>query len=288
MTVTAPAARKATARDVREALRKRFAPPAWAVFDEVRNSTGHVKKPRHIDVLAMSLYPSRGIELHGVEIKVSRSDWIRERDDPEKAEAIASYCDRFWLAAGDASIVKDGELPAGWGLLLLKGEKLFTVKGAPELAAKPLDRHFVAAILRCAADREAHVRENFVSPEDVQRRIEAALAEGDAERRRDWEWQAQRELVELRRTVTWAETFERQTGISPSEDWHLRGPLREIAEALAAARFRSGPGAIKMVAQNLENNARNLRTALEELERARAAVEALTVSPPIDPPSEAP
>lgn len=276
--------RPPTARDVREALRKRFAPPAWAVFDEVRNSTGHVKKPRSVDVLAMSLYPSRGLELHGVEIKVTRSDWIKERDDPDKAEAIASYCDRWWLAVGDASIVKDGELPAGWGLLVLKGDKLFTAKGAPELAPKPLDRNFVAAVLRCAADRASHVLENFVSPEEVRRRIEAALAEGDAERRRAWEWEAQSELVELRHKMQWAETFERQTGISPREDWHLRAPLREIAEALAQARFTGG--ALQAMEKKLARDVESMRSALGEIERARAAIEALTVSPPADAASE--
>jgi hypothetical protein len=52
----------------------------------------------------MSLWPSRGIELHGIEIKVSRNDWLKELGDPAKADEIARFCDRWWVAAGDESI----------------------------------------------------------------------------------------------------------------------------------------------------------------------------------------
>ena len=51
------------------------------------------------DAVIMSLWPSRGLELHGVEIKVSRADWKREAADPAKAEAIAAYCDAGELAS---------------------------------------------------------------------------------------------------------------------------------------------------------------------------------------------
>lgn len=56
----------------------------------------------------------RGIDAH--ELKVSRSDWLRELDDPAKADAWWPYCTRWWVVA-PPGIVRDGELPAGWGLM---------------------------------------------------------------------------------------------------------------------------------------------------------------------------
>lgn len=136
--------------DVRTALRERYCAPAWAFFEEVSNGTGSNHK-RSADALAMSLWPSRGLELHGFEIKASRSDWVRERDAPEKAEEIASRCDRWWLVVADESIVKDGELPPTWGLLVPGPKNQLRQKvEASKLEAKPLSRSFLAAILRRA------------------------------------------------------------------------------------------------------------------------------------------
>lgn len=152
-----------TTADVYAALEKRCETRSWAVFKEVSNSTGWAGK-RYADMLALSLWPSRGLELHGFEIKVSRTDWLRELKKPKKADEIQRFCDRWWVAAGDASIVKDGELPPTWGLLVLTGSKLTCKVDAPQLTPEILDRGFVAALLRRASDsaqeleRQAHRR----------------------------------------------------------------------------------------------------------------------------------
>jgi hypothetical protein len=59
-------------------LAARYCAPAWAIFYEVANATG-ANGSRYADAVAMSLYPSRGLELHGFEVKKSRWDWVRER-----------------------------------------------------------------------------------------------------------------------------------------------------------------------------------------------------------------
>ena len=160
-----------TAKQLTARLAVHFAPPAYAFLPEVRNGTGYQGTTRTADALAMSLWPSRGLELHGFELKSSRSDWKRELDDPAKAEEIASRCDRWWLVVGDANIVKPGELPAAWGLMVPKGDKLAIEKAPEKLDSKPLDRAFVAAILR-------KVTETWVRLEDldteVARRLELA------------------------------------------------------------------------------------------------------------------
>jgi hypothetical protein len=72
----------------------------------------------------------RGAKLHGHEIKVSRSDWLVELKDPTKAEAFTPYCDYFWLVVSDKSIVRPGELPEGWGLMVAYGHTVRVVTAA--------------------------------------------------------------------------------------------------------------------------------------------------------------
>lgn len=173
---------------VKSALRKRYAYPAWAFLEEVRDAAGY-DATRSADGIAMSLWKSRGLELQGFEIKASRSDWLKERDSPEKAEAISRYCDRWWLVVSDPSIVKDGELPPSWGLLALQGNasrvSLKTIKEAPvNSGVTPLSRTFLATLLKRAVDD----RLEMVHPSSLTERIEEEANKlylsknGDAER----------------------------------------------------------------------------------------------------------
>lgn len=157
------------------ALTKRYAAPQWALAFEVADATGYGKS-RSADAVAMGLWPSRGLEVHGIEIKVSRADWLRELRDPEKSAAVQRYCDRWWLAVSDAEIVRDGELPSTWGLLVLqKGGKLITKVEAPALTAEPLSRGFVAAMVRAFS-------EDVTPTKEVTRIVNERVAEGVAHR----------------------------------------------------------------------------------------------------------
>lgn len=135
--------------EIKLALRKRYPAPEFAYFDEVPNGTGG-NAARTADGVAMGLWPSRGMEIVGFEIKASRSDWLREKKDPSKAETIQRFCDRWFLVVGDADIVKDGELPPTWGLLVPRAKGLSIKVEAPKLEAQPVGRGFLAAILRRA------------------------------------------------------------------------------------------------------------------------------------------
>jgi hypothetical protein len=140
---------KLTSTLIREAISKRWAAPEYAVMWEVGRSTGAVNT-RYADAVIMSLWPSRGMELHGVEIKVSRSDWRREAADPEKAEAIAAYCDRWWVFTAPSVIQDTAELPPAWGAREFDGKAWRTIKEADLTPAKPCDRGFLASLLRRA------------------------------------------------------------------------------------------------------------------------------------------
>lgn len=141
-----------TTGEVMDRLRKRYADTGYAVLREVGDATG-ARQKRWADALCMSLWPSRGLTLIGFEIKVSRTDWLKELKDPSKADAICRYCDRWYVVAGDASIIKPGELPPTWGLLVPHGDGLKVSVEAPELSPQPFDRGFVAAVMRRACEQ---------------------------------------------------------------------------------------------------------------------------------------
>ena len=140
--------------EIEIALRAKYAPPEYAIFFEVRNGTGFARKTeRYADAIAMNLYPSRGLEIIGFEIKASRADWLRELKNPDKAEEIGKFCDRWYVVVGDKVIVKPGELPAGWGLIVPRGNGLIVSTEAPAKHAKAVDKLMVAALLRAAVNR---------------------------------------------------------------------------------------------------------------------------------------
>lgn len=144
-----------TERNVLDLLAERHAAPEWAFLRHVANGTGG-HKARTADGIAMNLWPSRGLELHGFEVKTYRSDWLRELSDPAKADEIASRCHRWWVVAGDDAVVAQADLfPQTWGLMVVREEALTVVREAPPLTPAPLTWEFLAGILRRAAEAQA-------------------------------------------------------------------------------------------------------------------------------------
>jgi len=140
-----------TAADIRAVLRRAFPPPEHAIVFEVAQATGFDAR-RHLDAVVMDLWPSRGLQLHGIEIKVSLHDWRREKANPEKAEQIARFCDVFSVAA-PKGLIPCNELPPAWGLIEIENSDQLPVRQAkaPEkTAAEPIGRPFLAAMLRAA------------------------------------------------------------------------------------------------------------------------------------------
>jgi len=139
---------KLTEHDLFKALERHFDPRGYAVLQQVRSAVG-LGQYRVVDALVMSLWPSRGIELIGVEIKTSRSDWLNELKQPSKAEAVCQYCDRWYILAVDESIVRKAELPDTWGLMVANPRSgVRVMRKAPKLKPTPITHTFLASILR--------------------------------------------------------------------------------------------------------------------------------------------
>lgn len=141
-----PSAKHITTDAVRAAMAHRWKAPDHSLVWEVGDGTG-ARHTRSADAVIMGLWPSRHNLLEGVEIKVHRSDWLRELKAPEKAEAIARFCDRWWIHATPGVVLPE-ELPPNWGLRVYDGRIWKTAVEAPPLAPVPPTRPFLAALLR--------------------------------------------------------------------------------------------------------------------------------------------
>lgn len=248
-----------TTEDLRQMLRKKYndGGKEWAFFEEVRESTNH--NVRSCDAIAMRLWPHKGLEINGFEIKTSRSDWLNELRYPDKSQAIKQYCDRWWLVAASKSIVKD-DLPQDWGMLWPRGDKLVICRGAPQLKPKPIGRKFLAALLRRASeqthDSEAH-----------KAAYEKGLARGRERAERELEL-AQEELKSLQEDVT---GFQEASGLE-IDGWRGGRKLGEVVEIVRSLRSRYGSplDALERSGKQMAERAANLGQLVQEFREVAA------------------
>lgn len=168
--------------DVQAAMRKTWCAPEYALVWEVAPATGAAHgRQRYADAMIMSLWPSRGQYLHGVEIKVSRSDWLREAKDPSKAERLAAYCDYWWVHTVPGVIHDLAEVPIMWGVRVWDGKRWSTLREAKRTDAQPVDRGFLASLMRRGDEQvEAAARakvQNVIEAEraNIQQQIDSGI-----------------------------------------------------------------------------------------------------------------
>ena len=240
-----------TSGEIQDALETKYALPEWAYFPEVSSGTGAYHS-RTADGIAISLWPSRGYETLGFEIKVSRSDFLREIKNPEKAEELFKYCDKWWLVT-PKDLVKVEEVPKTWGLMVIQGDKLLVVKPAPQLEdVKPWGRPFVASLMR-------DIRQLYVSKKSIQKQLDAASRDGEARGKSDY----QRKLGDYEKLLQRVKEFECASGVCISNPWSQHGE----AKIGAAVNIVLNHG-VKEQAKKIEWLRNHLRLILENIEKA--------------------
>lgn len=241
------------ADDIRKAMANRWTDPEWAIMWEVGEGTG-MNSGRYADAVMMSLWPSRGLELHGVEIKISRSDWKREAADPRKAEAIAKYCDRWWIHTPENVVDDLSDLPPAWGLREWTGKRWNTKREAQKTEALPVPRSFLAAMLRRAdgamrAMMDAARGEAYAS-------IEADREEWRKRRQDEISKEVKRRTEKLERAAENLAKFEAAFGEGSAWSWNFDH------EALGRAAF-----ALSKINDNgWSPLAKRLRAAADEID----------------------
>ncbi len=254
---------KITSATIRAAMARQYGHPVWALLFEVGDATG-ARHTRFADAVAMSLWPSRGLELHGVEIKVSKYDWRRERDTPAKAETIAGYCDRWWLVTCPGVVDNISEIPPAWGWLELAGNgdllksnaaALHQMKAADKLESKPIDRLFLAALLRRADRMDDAAAEAEILRRDADREVAFDKRVADAVENRT------RHRDDAAKDV---EAFEAASGIKIRDGW-AHDPTT-IGRAVRAV-LTTG---IDATYAGLQTQASNLRSAADKIDKGLA------------------
>ena len=220
-------ANRKTECPILDRLEKRYSRPHWVFLRELRNDTGF-QSTRACDALAIGVYHSRGQLMIGFEKKVSRADWLRELREPEKAEAIARFCDQWYIVIPEPSIVQLDELPSTWGLLHVKGNAIHTLKQAPTLTPKPIDRGMLASIVERTI--EETIKPYLVTKEEAKREeLDAAWERGRESAARELE-----NAKELREQV---EAFEKASGIHINQYCHGKELGERVKSVMQKDRF---------------------------------------------------
>lgn len=145
-------------------LLKKYPDGQYALMAEVSDAAGY-SRSRSADFIVVSLWPSRGLGIHGIELKSYRGDWLNEKKNPKKAENIFQYCDYFSLLTTDINIAKLDEIPDTWGWMNIENGRIKTIKEAPKQSPVALSRHFLAAMLKRSCDRSAWVLKESIIDE---------------------------------------------------------------------------------------------------------------------------
>lgn len=140
---------------------------------------------RRADAVHIGLWASRGAGTIDVcELKISRADWLVELKKPQKAEAWWPYCHHFWLVVPHEGIVKDGELPKGWGLMMPNPRgRRFKVLVKPEERA-PEDFRLTIPLLITLLKNTETTRTNALLLQDRKLRAEFYEREKKIQRQR--------------------------------------------------------------------------------------------------------
>ncbi len=118
--------------DIHRVLRKRYAPLEWVYLEEVRLGTGYenfflpghhttIKSEQRIDGLALNCYKSKNYRRIAIEVKISRGDFLKEVQNPDKRVGAMMLSNQFYFAAPEG-LIKPNELPEDCGLIEVRGD----------------------------------------------------------------------------------------------------------------------------------------------------------------------
>jgi hypothetical protein len=130
------------------------------VLEQVPDATG-IHQGHWIDVAVFDLWPSKGLLRSAFEIKVSRSDFIRELQHPYKYKWVLESFHEFWFVA-PKDVIQLSELPVNVGWMCPRGNKLVIKRHAVQNPNPKLDDLLLAAFMRAAAKEIARVNSTVV------------------------------------------------------------------------------------------------------------------------------
>ncbi|RVG81330.1 hypothetical protein [Sinorhizobium meliloti] len=240
---------KVRSSDVKAAIAAMHAPPSHQTFFEVSNATGYGVKS-YADAISMGVWPSTGNEIHGFEVKVSRSDFLNEMKNPEKAMPIMQYCHR-WSLVCPANMVKLDEVPATWGVYWFKDGVLRNARHAPLLEPRPLTAAFVAALVRRAGQVDAAA---------INKAVNDARIQWDERKKREIESEVQRRVGGGDAAAKLLSAMEAEYG-EKLHEWDIQRLCKAVAVAARLGLHESWSSPITIL-ETVEDAANRMREVL--------------------------
>ena len=173
-----------TAAEVKIALATKHSPPEWASFSELRDGTGW-SALRSYDFWTIRCWGgSGGSTAIAYEVKVSRGDFLKELQQPDKRKSAECYSHECYFAA-PAGLIKPEEVPIGWGLLEVLASGATRRKVIAQQRDVQFDTPFVCTIARRSAEIAAGERKillKFGGDEITEESLEAIIENRLSER----------------------------------------------------------------------------------------------------------
>lgn len=119
------------------------------VLEQVPDGTG-LHQGHWIDAVVFNLWEPKGLSRVAFEVKVSRSDFIRELQHPNKYKWVLEAFHEFWFVAPQ-DVIQVDELPVNVGWMCPRGNKLVIKRHAVQNPNPKLDDVLLAAFMRAAA-----------------------------------------------------------------------------------------------------------------------------------------
>jgi hypothetical protein len=249
-----------------EGLRNHFVKPddpdpGAVCLTEVTSPNG----TRRADLVHIGLWSSRGAgRIDVCEVKASRADWLRELKQPAKAEAWWPHSSTYSLVVPHESLVRDGELPPGWGLMVPGSRsRRFKVVVKPQERTPTLTVPLLVTVLKCTET----TRKNAVAQE-TRRLYQKHRLEMDALRQ-------QKTTAASPRTAARLELLDQiEKALGREIDRYPYGTdqISPAAAADALATVAAGSAAIERRTRLLEREQQHLRTLADQYRQAADTV----------------
>lgn len=207
--------------------------PEWVTFSQVRSHP--TKNVRTIDFWAMNCWSSGGFRTLVVEVKVSRSDWLREINDIEKRQEWKGLVHQFYYCAPN-KVIKPEEVPEGYGLMVPAGANGLRTAVQPKMDENvSITLPFLAIIARRAVEGSAEERRKLNELADYRGKT---ISYDDLYKLafKVFKFREQRELERQVEAKFWNKTQqERKDGLAwKTKEGHL---LREILAAFGESYY---------------------------------------------------
>lgn len=206
---------KWTADEIIELLRDRYGKGGaerYVFAEQVAPSTGFSRRATWIDAMVFSLWPSDGLYRQAFEVKVARSDFLKEINTSEKNRWFKDHSHMFWYATAPGVVVSPDEVPEGCGWLLAQKGRLVVKKQASKRdVPNEISSEFFAAVARALANERSKVEVKAVREARQMPDIAHALVSTRAlqawftskgviphdKRYQNCAWETEEELIEL-------------------------------------------------------------------------------------------